>query len=194
MCTLSPPASPIPSFFCESKCFFEMPPLSLLHLPFSAGHFLFFYVLCSRLFCDACFVFEKWLSRHFYCVFECLSFILFIWFYLFRVWSLPPCLFVTKIYALQFTQKQKVCVLGGGGIMKKVRLNVCPTLRLSGSCFCGHCVGVETDSNTGEDSGTLSFTPRSILFKCQPALVRVLALSCPKWLFPRQYLFIRVLS
>lgn len=34
--------------------------------------------LCAGSFCDACFVFEKWLSRHFYCVSECLSFILLI--------------------------------------------------------------------------------------------------------------------
>lgn len=61
------------------------------------------------LFCFAfadCFVFEKWLSHHFYCIFECLSLSISMY--------LSPCVcarvcwvFVTKIYALQFTHTHK---------------------------------------------------------------------------------------
>lgn len=53
-----------------------------------------------------CFVFEKWLSHHFYCIFECLSLSISMY--------LSPCVcarvcwvFVTKIYALQFTHTHK---------------------------------------------------------------------------------------
>lgn len=54
MCALSPPASPSP--FCETKCFFGIPPLTLLPLPLSAGHFLFFcFVFWIVLWCMFCF-------------------------------------------------------------------------------------------------------------------------------------------
>lgn len=73
--------------------------------------------------------------------------------------------------------------------IQKWRKNVCPTLRLSGSPFCGHCGGVETDSNTEE--GLLPTHFFSCLFR---GLYKSSGCVSRESFFTGYYLFIGVLN